>query len=396
MTRIAYIDCFAGASGDMLLGALIDAGWPLVDLQAVAGALGLAGVTIRAERVVKHGLSGTQVHIDVPDAQPLRHPADLKRLIGGAALPEAVRTQALSVIDALATVEARVHGIPVADVHFHEVGAVDTLIDVVGVIAGLHALGVTRVVAAPVPWSHGTIKIAHGEFPVPPPAVAALLEGVPVRGVDVAGELVTPTGAALLTGLAESFGLMPNMTVAGVAYGAGTRDWPDRPNMLRLVLGDDEGTQGVRAEMLTVLACNLDDMVAEWYGPLVEAAFQAGALDAWLTPVQMKKGRPAVVVEVLCRPADAPALRELVFRQTTTLGIREYSVTRWALPRASRTVHTPYGPVRVKTGQLPGGGEKFAPEHDDCAANAVEHGVSVREVWLAAVQAADKSANFPA
>ena len=148
------------------------------------------------------------------------------------------------------------------------------------------------------------------------------------------------------------------------------------------------GRQGIRAEMLTVLACNLDDMVAEWYGPLVEAAFQAGALDAWLTPVQMKKGRPAVVVEVLCRPADAPALRELVFRQTTTLGIREYSVTRWALPRASRTVHTPYGPVRVKTGQLPGGGEKFAPEHDDCAANAVEHGASVREVWLAAVQAA--------
>ena len=242
MTRIAYIDCFAGASGDMLLGALLDAGWPLADLQAVAGALGLAGVTIRAERVVKHGLSGTQVHIDAPDAQPLRHPADLKRLIGGAALPEAVRTKALSVIEALATVEARVHGIPVEDVHFHEVGAVDTLIDVVGVIAGLHALGVTRVVAAPVPWSHGTIKIAHGEFPVPPPAVAALLEGVPVRGVDVAGELVTPTGAALLTGLAESFGLMPNMTVAGVAYGAGTRDWPDRPNVLRLVLGDDEGT----------------------------------------------------------------------------------------------------------------------------------------------------------
>jgi uncharacterized protein (TIGR00299 family) protein len=388
MTRIAYIDCFAGASGDMLLGALIDAGWPLADLQAVADALGLNGVTIRAEPVVKHGLSGTQVHIDAPDAQPLRHPADLKRLIAGAALPDAVTGKALAVIDALATVEARVHGIPLEDVHFHEVGAVDTLVDVVGVIAGLHALGIARVVAAPVPWSHGLIRIAHGEFPVPPPAVAALLEGVPVRGVDVDGELVTPTGAALLTGLAESFGLLPAMTVARVAYGAGTRDWPDRPNMLRLVLGEDSGGEGLRAETLTVLACNLDDMVAEWYGPLVESAFQAGALDAWLTPVHMKKGRPAVVVEVLCRPSDAPALRELLFQQTTTLGIRETRVLRWALPRASRTVQTVYGPVRVKTGQLPGGGEKFSPEHDDCVAGAAKHGVSVREVWLAAVQAA--------
>lgn len=388
MTRIAYIDCFAGASGDMLLGALIDAGWPLADLQAVAAALGLEGVTIRAERVVKHGLSGTQVHIDAPDAQPLRHPADLKRLIAGSGLPEAVTARALAVIDALAQVEARVHGIPVEDVHFHEVGAVDTLVDVVGVIAGLHALGIARVVAAPVPWSHGTIRIAHGEFPVPPPAVAALLEGVPVRGVDVAGELVTPTGAALLTGLAEGFGLIPALTVARVAYGAGTRDWPDRPNMLRLVLGDDAGTGSLQAETLTVLACNLDDMVAEWYGPLVEDAFRAGALDAWLTPVHMKKGRPAVVVEILCRPADAPALRELVFRQTTTLGLREYTVTRWALPRASHTVQTAYGPVRVKTGHLPDGGHKFAPEHDDCAAHAAAHGVSVREVWLAAVQAA--------
>jgi len=387
MTRIAYIDCFAGASGDMLLGALLDAGWPLADLQAVVDALGLDGVTVGAAPMVKHGLAGTHLTLDAPDAQPLRHPADLLALIERAALPEEVRRRAAAVIAALAEVEARVHGIPVEKVHFHEVGAVDTLVDIVGVIAGLHALGVTRVVSAPVPWSHGTIRIAHGRFPVPPPAVATLLEGVPVRGVDVEGELVTPTGAALLTGLAESFGLMPAMTVARVAYGAGTRDWPDRPNMLRLVLGDSGPVSDIQAETLTVLACNLDDMIAQWYGPLVETALQAGALDVWLTPAHMKKGRPAVIVEVLCRPADAPALRELLFRQTTTLGLREYAVTRWALPRAWRSVETPFGPVRVKTGTLPGGGEKIAPEHDDCAARAAEHGVSVREVWLAAVQA---------
>lgn len=388
MTRLAYIDCFSGASGDMLLGALLDAGWPLASLQAVVDALGLPGVTVRAAQAVKHGLAGTHLTIDAPEAQPLRHPADLLALIDGAALPEEVRAKAAAVITALAEVEARVHGMPVDHVHFHEVGAVDTLVDIVGVIAGLHALGVGRVVAAPVPWSHGTIQISHGRFPVPPPAVAALLEGVPVRGVDVEGELVTPTGAALLTGLAESFGLMPAMTVAKVAYGAGTKDWPDRPNMLRLVLGEADAAGDLQAETLTVLACNLDDMVAQWYGPLVETALQAGALDVWLTPAHMKKGRPAVVVEVLCRPRDALKLRTLLFRQTTTLGIRESVVTRWALPRQTHAVTTAYGAVRIKEASLEDGTRKFAPEHDDCAARAAEHGVSVREVWLAAVQAA--------
>lgn len=371
----------------MLLGALLDAGWPLERLQAVINALKLENVTVEATAVSKHNLAGTHINIVAPSAQPLRHPADLIEIIEKAELTSSVRTRSIEVVMALAHAEARVHGVPVKTIHFHEVGAVDTLVDIVGVIAGLEELGVDEIVSGPLPWSHGTIKIAHGLFPVPPPAVAALMEGVPVVGVDVVGELVTPTGAALVTKLSTSFGLPPAMTVARVGYGAGTRDWPDRPNLLRLVLGDR--TANLEPETLTVLACNLDDMVPEWYGPLVETALKEGALDIWLTPVQMKKGRPAVVVEVLCRPLDALKLRTLLFRHTTTLGIRESSVKRWALPRQQRTVHTRYGEVRVKQGILEDGTFKFAPEHDDCVARAAEHGASVREVWIAAVQAAE-------
>lgn len=391
MTRIAYLEPFAGASGDMLLGTLIDAGWNLADLQAIVNSFGIPDVTVTAEPVTKHHLAGTDVQVLAPSAQPLRHPADLLAIIAQADVSEAVKAKASAVIQRLAEVEARVHGMTVEEVHFHEVGAVDTLVDIVGVVAGFEALGVERIVSAPLPWSHGTIKIAHGDFPVPPPAVAALLEGFPVTGVDVMGELVTPTGAALVTGLADSFGLMPAMTVQRVAYGAGNKEWPDRPNLLRLVIGETESPKaGMQVETLTVLACNLDDMNPEWYGPLVETALEAGALDVWLTPTHMKKGRPAVVVEVLCRPADAPQLRDLLFQQTTTLGIRESRVTRWALPRTFQTVSTSYGDVRVKIGLPAASGPKIAPEHDDCLRLAKEQGVSVREVWLAAVQAVQR------
>ncbi len=388
MTRTTYLDCFAGVSGDMLLGALVDSGWPVDALQGVVAAMGLDDVTVQAARTHKQHLAGTKVTIHAPDAQPLRHPADLIAIIEGADLSPAVRTKAAAVIRALAAAEARVHGMPVEDVHFHEVGAVDTLVDVVGTVAGLEALDVDRIVSAPLPWSRGTVKMAHGVFPVPAPAVAALLEGVPVVGVDVAGEMVTPTGAALVTQLADAFGPMPPLTVRSVGYGAGTKDWPDRPNLLRLVIGQTaESTTEASAETLTVLACNLDDMLPEWYGPLGESLLAAGALDVWFTPTHMKKGRPAVVAEVLCRPADAPHLREMLFRQTTTLGVREFAVTRRALAREIRTVSTPYGNVRVKVADLGDGTRKLSPEHDDCLARAAEHDVSVREVWLAAVAA---------
>jgi len=238
MGRLAYLDCFAGISGDMLLGALLDAGWPLEALQAVVDSLGLENVAVRATRVQKHNLWGTQVTLDAPEAQPLRHPADLIALIKRADLSATACGRAVAVIQALAQAEAQVHGIPLEEVHFHEVGAVDTLVDVVGAAAGFEALGVERIVCAPLPWSRGTIKSAHGVIPLPGPAVTALLRGVPVIGVDIAGELVTPTGAALAVRLADAFGLMPAMTVMAVGYGAGVYDWHERPNLLRLVLGE--------------------------------------------------------------------------------------------------------------------------------------------------------------
>lgn len=391
---IAYIEPFAGISGDMLLGALLSAGWPIEELQATVDALGLSGVQVTAAPVLKHGIAATQARVEAPAAQPLRRPADLKRIINQASLPDAVKAGAHAVIDRLAGAEAQVHGIAVEEVHFHEIGAVDTLVDVVGTVAGFHALGVSEIVCAPLPWSTGTVQTEHGVLPVPPPAVAALLGGVPVAGIDVVGETVTPTGAALAVTLAGRFGVMPPLTVQAVGRGAGQREWPDRPNLLRLVLGEaisDAG--GVSLETLTVLACNLDDMQPEWYQPVMSRLFDAGALDVWWTPIHMKKGRPAVLVEVLCRPQGAAALRDVLFQHTTTLGVREAHIDRWSLPRRTRTVATEYGQVRVKEAQMPDGTWRAVPEHDDCERLASSAGVSVREVWLAALREASEERN---
>lgn len=387
---IAYLDPVGGISGDMLLGALLDAGWRLDELQAVVDALGVDGVRVEAEPVLKQGIAGTQARVLAPDVQPLRHLADLKRIVDRAALPAGVVARVLGILDRLAQVEAGVHGIPVDEVHFHEIGAVDTLVDVVGAVVGFHALGIERIVCAPLPWSSGTVRTEHGIMPVPPPAVAALLKDVPVVGVDVQGEMVTPTGAVLAVTLADRFGAMPRLTVRSVGYGAGERTWPDRPNLLRLVTGEaavDASTACV--ETLSVLACNLDDMQPEWYPPLVDRLFEAGALDVWLTPIHMKKGRPAIVVEVLCQPEDTSLLRRALFEHTTTLGVRESTVARSALPRRLRTVDTSYGPVQVKEAQRPGGAWHAVPEHNDCLRLAAKHGVTVRQVWLAALRAAE-------
>ena len=250
---------------------------------------------------------------------------------------------------------------------------------------GLHELNISTIHCAPIPWSHGTIQTAHGVLPVPPPAVAELLRGIPVFDVNIQGEMVTPTGAALMRTLAANFGPIPTMTVSRVGYGAGRRDWPDRPNLLRLVIGETTESE-LQVETLLVIACNIDDMTPQWYGPLMEKLLEAQALDVWLTPVHMKKNRPGTVIEVLCRTTQAETVRTLLLRHSTTLGVREYAVQRYSLERYIETVATPYGLVRVKVAKLPGGGNKAAPEHDDCVARASEHQVSVREVWLAAIQ----------
>ncbi len=421
MTTIAYLDCFAGISGDMFLGALLDAGWPEDRLREVVTALKLANVTINVARTSKQGISGTQVTVNAPGDQPARAFTDLVAMVNSANLPDNVKQQTLAALKLLGETEAAIHNVPLEQIHFHELGAVDTLVDIVGTFTGLHDLNVAQVLSAPLPWSQGTVKTAHGLLPVPPPAVAALMQGLPVIGVDVQGEMVTPTGAVLVRSLAEGFGPIPAMRVERVGYGAGQRDWPDRPNLLRLVIGEltsppvplsqkagegepvanldpaplsatrtggkGLGDRGVIIETLTILSCNLDDMNPQWYGPLIQALFEAHALDVWLTPVQMKKSRPATVVEVLCKPFHADTLMDLLFQHTTTLGVRQQSVSRYSLARRFSSVETPYGPVRVKIATLPDGSERIAPEHDDCAARAAEHGVSIREVWLAAFSA---------
>ena len=372
----------------MLLGALLDLGWSLDRLQAVVNQLGLADVTIESQRVDKNSISATHVRVNAPHEQVHRGRDDLVAIIVRAGFPSAIEQKAIAVIDALAQAESKVHNVPVDQIHFHEVGAVDTIVDIAGAIVGLHELGITEICCSPLPWSHGTVKAAHGVLPVPPPAVVELLQGIPVVGVDVSGELVTPTGAALVRVLATSFGAMPSMQIKQSGYGAGTRDLVDRSNVLRIITGISHHAQDMlQTETLTVLACNIDDSNPEWLGALPTTLLQAGALDVWFTPIYMKKNRPATQVEVLCRNTDIDPLRALLFRHTTTLGVRESTFTRYALPRYHETITTRYGDVRIKFARLPDGNLKYAPEHDDCVARAQEHHVSVRDVWLAAVHA---------
>jgi len=387
VTRIGYLDCPAGISGDMLLGALIDVGWPEQNLRELISKLKLGDVQLKVDRISKRGIAATQVNILSSPHQPHRGLHDLSAIVMQAELPGAIQQRVISALRLLAEAESQVHGVPVDRIHFHEVGAVDTIVDIVGALVGFEQLNIAEVHCSALPWSRGTIKTEHGILPVPPPAVALLLRDLPVVGADIEGETVTPTGATLARTLAKQFGTMPPMRVERVGYGAGQRDWPDRPNVLRLTIGESAGdAMGLQVEQLVVLSCNIDDMNPQWYEPLANELFAAKALDVWLESVQMKKGRPGTIVNVLCAPGDAVVSRAILLRHTTTLGVREMSVTRHSVPRTVETVQTSYGAIRVKIATLPDGSSKVSPEHDDCAAKAREFGVSLGEVWAAVIR----------
>lgn len=381
--RIAYFDCVAGASGDMLLGALIDAGLPVETLRGLLAGLNLPGFELQTRRVLKNGISATKADVIVDDDAPERHLSDLQAVVAESDLPEAVREQASGVLMRLGQVEAGIHGAPVETVHLHELGGLDTIVDVCGVIAGLHALGVERVVVSPLPVGRGTIRTAHGEIPLPAPATLSLLQGAPIVGSAIEKELVTPTGAALLTGLADAYGPIPAMTLAAIGYGAGGRDLPI-PNVIRLLLGESADAAAVTTETVAVLETNVDDLNPELYEHVMAQLFKAGALDVFLQPIQMKKNRPATLIEVICRPSDAPAMSEILFAETTTLGVRRQLMQRECLSREMREVSTPYGSVRVKVARLRDGRTKAAPEYEDCRRLAEEHDVPLREVYRAA------------
>jgi uncharacterized protein (TIGR00299 family) protein len=385
---LAYLDCVGGLAGDMLLAALLDAGAEAERLHAVPGALGLAGVTIAVEPVERHGIGALHVDVRARDDAHHRSWREIREMIEGASLPEPVRERSLAVFARLAAAEAKVHRVEPEDVHFHELGAVDTLVDVCGAVSLLEALGVRRLVCSPLPAARGTTCASHGVLPLPAPATLELLAGAPIVGVEGEGELVTPTGAALAVTLAEAFGPLPALTLVAVGYGAGTRDPAERPNLVRVILGEPDATAG--GPEVVVLETNLDDLLPELVPDAVERCFAAGALDVWVVPAQMKKGRPGIVLSALARPSEEDAVAAAMLAETSALGLRVARMRRVELERRVREVEVGGHAVRVKVGLHDGHVVNVAPEHDDCAAAARALGRPVKSVWASALAAAEE------
>jgi uncharacterized protein (TIGR00299 family) protein len=395
--RYGYFDCFNGAAGDMILGALIDAGCPLETLQDVVAKLSLPGVTLAAEKVQRHGLAATLAHVEVePGSQKAdRHLPEIVRIIAEAGLETQVAEKAKLVFQRLAHAEAGVHGIAVEQVHFHEVGAADAIVDIVCTCAGLAALGVDRVGCSPIPTGSGTVTCQHGILPVPAPATAQLLRGIPVTGGDEVGELTTPTGAALLTTLADEFGPLPDMTIKAVGCGAGARQGQKRANLLRLFIGEHVAPDAGEQDTVAVLEAQVDDATGQSLAYTCERLLEAGALDAYIVPIIMKKGRPGQLLTALARPGDVPKLEALIFTETSTFGVRRYEARRAKLARRHVTVETRYGLIRVKLGERGGEIAQAWPEYEECVAAARKANVPLQEVQQAALQAWSRKRDGP-
>lgn len=386
--RILFIEPVGGIAGDMFLSAALDLGVSLSELEKVLHSLQLPSWSFRVSRAERHGLFGTRVEVLVaepPGGHSHRRLADIEALIHRSQLSASAQAKAVRVFRLLADVEAKIHGTSVAEVHFHEVGAVDSIVDICGAVVALELLGNPVVHALPPPVGGGSIRIAHGVVPVPVPATLALLQGVPIR-FEGEGELTTPTGAALLKAFAH-FGAPKEMVVERIGYGVGTKDWADRANVVRLSLGVVEHAPSSREEQVEVVECNLDDCSPQFLGSVIDALLAAGALDAWLTPVVMKKGRPGHVVSALVLSPARAKVTEVLFQETTTLGVRVHTVGRRMLQRRFETVETPWGAVRIKVGHDGARLLNAAPEFEECRALAAKAGVSVKDVHGAAVAA---------
>jgi pyridinium-3,5-bisthiocarboxylic acid mononucleotide nickel chelatase len=385
VSRVAYFDCASGASGDMVLGAVVDLGLPVETLRHDLDALALPGYRLEARRVTRGGLAATQVEVVAdPPASGHRHLHHILELLQASSLEPQVKENAGSLFRRLAEAEAAVHGTSVEKVHFHEVGALDSIVDIVGGVIALRWLGASRFVASPLNVGTGTVSMSHGTFPVPPPATARLVTGVPVYG-EGEGELLTPTGALLVTAHAAAYGPLPPMRIERTGHGAGGRETKGRPNVLRLIVGEEAAA--ANGDRVVVLETEVDDASPQVLGPLVDRLLAEGALDAFFTPVQMKKGRPGVLVTVIAETARREPLEELLFRETTTLGVRRQEWDRTVLERDTATVDTAYGPIRVKIGRRGGVVYNASPEFDDCLRAAEERRVAVKEVLAAALAA---------
>ena len=384
--KTAYLDCIAGASGDMLLGALIDVGLDVEWLRAELGKLPIEGWQLNVRKVDKNGFAATKVDV-VVGAQPHSRPLPvIEKVVMDSGVSESVKRRAIEVMRLIAVEEAAIHGMPLEEVHLHEVSGEDAIIDIVGTLLGVEKLGLERIICSPLPLGRGFIDGAHGAIPLPAPAAVAILKGLPVTGSEIEAELVTPTGAALVKHLAVSFGGLPTMTLQSVGYGAGT--WNLKiPNLVRVFVGESDDA-AVEAEFVSLLESNIDNENPEHFQHVMELLFNAGALDVWLVPAQMKKNRPAVVLSILCKPGDVAALTTLMFRHTPTLGVRQSELRRATLHRRMMEVETTFGRVRVKIADLGGGKKKIAPEYEDCAACARSSGASIDEISFAARAAA--------
>jgi pyridinium-3,5-bisthiocarboxylic acid mononucleotide nickel chelatase len=391
--KVLYFDCFSGASGDMVLGALIDAGVPLAEVRRALGSLAIDPDAVWTESVVRTGIRATKFcvrgesgeHTHNHGHEPHRTLTEIGALIDGSALSAAGKTRAKGLFCRLGEVEAAIHGVTTDQVHLHEVGALDSIIDIVGSVFGMDWLAADRVVASPVNVGSGTVRCDHGVLPVPAPATARLLEGVPVYARGVPTELTTPTGALLVTAFAESFGPLPEMRVAQIGYGAGDKDFADYPNLLRFMVGESAAASAL--ETIVALECEIDDMNPQLFGPLMDRLYAAGALDVFYAAVQMKKNRPGTLVTIVAPPDRREALAGILFAETTTIGVRHREMQRERLDRKVVIVDTSVGPIRFKVATRDGRVMNAAPEFDDCVKAAAGRGLSIKDVQARALKA---------
>ncbi|MEE9610563.1 MAG: nickel pincer cofactor biosynthesis protein LarC [Desulfatiglandales bacterium] len=378
--KIAYLDCFSGISGDMFLGALLDAGLAFKDLKKALHTLPLDGYSLEVKREKRADLFGTRFLVKVEtEKQISRGFKDIKKIIQAASLTRETKDKAIEIFEAIAQEEGKIHNCPPEEVHFHEVGAVDSIIDIVGTVFGIESLGIASISSSPLPLGSGFVKTQHGRIPVPAPATIALLKGVPVYDSGLKHELVTPTGAALVKGLASSYGSMPSIIVERVGYGAGRQNLPDRPNLLRILLGHDHSEQQV--ETVVILEANLDDTNPEWLGFLMDQLFEAGALDVVFCPIQMKKNRPGILIQVMGKPGQRDVLMDILFRESTALGIRFRYSQRKVLQRSQAEIDSPWGKMKVKKVLRPDGSPYLMPEYEVCRTIAEERKIPLKEIY---------------
>lgn len=386
--RVAYLDCFSGVSGDMLVGALIDAGLPVEELRRMLDSLPIKGYRIEVRREGRNHLYGTRflVHITAGEQVP-RSIGDIRQMIHASGLSLSTKNKIMEIFESIARVEGVIHQCPVEEIHFHEIGATDSIIDIAGSVFGIEHLGIRTLHASDLPLGSGFVKTEHGQIPIPAPATLALLEGVPVRGSGLEQEMVTPTGAALVKGLVHSFGSMPPMVVEKSGYGVGSRTLPDRANLLRIIIGQSREED---TETVLILEANLDDTNPEWLGFLMDRLFRGGALDVVFLPIQMKKNRPGTAIQVIGRPEQKDLLMEILFAESTTLGVRCRFSERRTLKRSFEEIDSPWGKLTVKKVMRNDGSPLLLPEYEACRVIAEERNIPLRDVYYWVISANKK------